>query len=434
MTTISAQLPAPWTRPRLVIPYWTILLLVLAGVLLGSIAYFSRLTAAALYVPCYLMLCWYRPELALGLMFAEVSFPYDVAENSPVKMALSEISLCLALPVFWFKSLSVGHRRIFNPIALPIGAYFLICMISTLVNWNGKDALVSFFQMVIYLVIAVKFFSSYVPYQRQMYAAFYGLIASCTAVSLIMVATRNDYVLGIHKNASGGVVAFAVIVLAEFWLSAAARGRRRKWLTILLAVNIAGLVMSTCRGGWLGALAGLGVLLIFRRQYGLFAKALLVMIPAIAACWMILPRESKDYALDVGASSHNVRTRLDSIQFAKTRFMADPALGSGIGLRKEYDATNVIMSTLAETGVPGLGAFLAIHAALLWTIARTMRSFLRTDTAFSLLALGAALLVCRFTHGCVDHYWARSQAPVWGAAGMAIGIHSAHRYRAKGFV
>jgi hypothetical protein len=403
------------------------LALLAAAAVIGTVALFSQLAAAILYIPFFLAFCWYRPMAAIALMMGEVAFPYEVSGSGVVHTAPAEISLCLAFPVFWMKSMLARHPRISNPLVPAVWAYFVVCMISSLVHWTGRDAIVSVGQMALYLLLAVKFFSSFVRDRRQIFAGMYGLIAATTFVGLLLLILREDYVLGIHKNATGTFLSYTVLMLSELWLLAASSGRSRKWLNILLVINLAALVMSTSRGAWMGALVGLAILMLARRQYALFGRALLIMIPAIAICWLWVPQEQRDYVFDVSSSAHNVKTRVKTIDFYEQQFTQSPVIGSGVGLRKEEDSTNIIMSTLAETGVLGLIAFLSIHVVLVWTIMRTLKRVPRTHPDFTILILGLALPLCLFTHGLVDHYWSRTQLPVWGMAGAAIGVASLSR-------
>lgn len=391
---------------------------------LGVIAYFSPQVAAVLYCPLYMALAWVNPAAALFIMFAEVCFPFDVGGATNIAhTAPAEISLVLAGLIFWLRSLGRSSpRRISNPIFFPILFYFGICFASTFTNWTGRDAVVSFLQMALYLVFCVKVFSSWVPERRQMYAAFYGLMAGCTFISLFLLITRSNDVLGIHKNATGTFLSYLVIILVEMAVSKSIMARRPKLLSLILAFNLAGLVMSTSRGAWMGTLVGLSLLLACRRQFKLFGKVLLVMIPAIAVCWLLVPQNQREYALNVSTNNRDVSARYATIDFYASRFHQSPIIGMGMGLRKEADSTNIVMSTLAETGAMGLAAFLLIHLVFLVTTFNAMRKTPRSHPDFTFLVLGSALILCLFTHGLVDHYWSRTQIPVWAMVGAAIAV------------
>jgi O-antigen ligase len=430
---VTATAPyAPRSTPqpnlRAPFPYATVFLLLGAAVVLGTVAFFSVPAAAVLYVPFYLVFCWYRPNAALALMWGEVAFPFNVSGTGLANTAPAEISLCLAFPVFWLRTL-IEHRRrpVSNPMLPAVWVYFAICLISTLVQWKDRDAMVSIGQMALYLLVAVKFFSCFLTDRRQIFTAMYGLIAATTFVAVVVVVLRREYVFGVHKNATGTFLSYTVLMLTELWLVAASTGRSRKWLNVLLAVNVAGLVMCTSRGAWLGAAAGLTVLFISRRQYGLFLRSLLIVVPAVAIVWYIMPREQRLYALNFSNDARNIDSRVATIAYFKQQFESSPVIGVGVGLRKEHDSTNIVMSTLAETGVLGLIAFLGIQITFFWVAFRAMRGVPRDHSDFSILVLSVALVLCLFSHGLVDHYWSRTQLPVWGLAGAAIAIANSRR-------
>jgi O-antigen ligase len=430
MTTLAANpvrpMPPPRTAIRTPFPYTTIFLLVLAAIFFGIVAYFNQIAAAVLYAPFYLILCWFQPQIAVWLMFLWVAFPFNISGGETVHTAPAEISLCLAFPVFWLKSLISRRPPVSNPILIPVAIYFFICVASTFVHWSGRDAIISILQMVLYLVLTVKMFASFVD-RRQIMYGIWGLIVACTCVSLYLVLTRSDDVLGVHKNATGTFLSYVVIIMAELYLAAVYGSRGKKWIGALLFINTAGLVMSTSRGAWLGAMAGLGILLLARRQFRLFGRGLILMIPAIAIVWAIMPAEQREYALDFSTSARNVGARVDTIQFFKDQFLQSPLLGMGVGLRKEADSTNIVMSTLAETGVLGLISFMLIQIVFFWTIFTSMKWASRAHPDFSFLALGPALVACLFVHGLADHYWSRTQLPVWAMAGAALAVRAAQR-------
>jgi hypothetical protein len=106
---------------------------------------------------------------------------------------------------------------------------------------------------------------------------------------------------------------------------------------------------------------------------------------------------------------------------AQKNFLENPMLGAGVGLRKNYDATNVVWSTLAETGVLGLLAFAWIHVVFFRLCWRSRRLLHPSDPRFSLLSLGCALMTCKILHGMVDQYWGRGSITLaWGAVGMTL--------------
>jgi O-antigen ligase len=196
------------------------------------------------------------------------------------------------------------------------------------------------------------------------------------------------------------------------------RGRRRTWLLMVLVFLAVGLLMSLSRGGWAGAICGMAFLFVLYGRWRVLLNLATVIVPVIAIGWILLPESSKEYATDLSGG-----TRLASWQDAMAWFMSSPILGVGVGLRKKYDATNIIASTLAETGVTGLLAFAAIHVVFYRMIWKARRRLPVSGGGVMLLGLGGALVLCQFVHGCVDHYWSRALLIIWSSAGMATFAH-----------
>jgi O-antigen ligase len=191
-------------------------------------------------------------------------------------------------------------------------------------------------------------------------------------------------------------------------------------LTWSLAILVAGLFFTLSRGGWIGAVAGIGLILAMRRQFKLLVKATFVMVPLIAICWQLLPEQSRQYSTGVTADNYNIKMRYNSVAFADACFETDPFLGVGVGLRKEYDATNLFWLTLAETGVPGMLTFFGLQVVFLRMVWKTQKQLSRREPLYSAVAIGGALVFGGLIHGMVDHYWSRGAISIaWAGAGMA---------------
>jgi O-antigen ligase len=352
-------------------------------------------------------------------MFAAAPCVYDLG-GGPVKMALADISLMLAFPVLLARRILSPGPLASNPLRWPTWAYFAVSLTSILVNQAFASSIVSMLQMVVYLVIAIFVFSNCTRGMPEIEPAFLGFIFTNAALSLTAIVLRSDYILGLHKNSLGAEVGYGLIICTDLWIARWLTRRSRRWLTAALLLLSAGLVMSLSRGSWLGTAAGILVIFAIRRRHRLLLKSLAIMVPAVCLCWFSLPAQSREYAADITASSPNVQARLQSIDYAREQFLSRPLLGVGVGLRKTYDATNVIMSTLAESGVLGLMAFLSIFVAFAYMVFRARRTLKEDDPTFSLLSIGAALATCSFVHGCVDHYWSRGLFPVWACMGLAV--------------
>ena len=163
-----------------------------------------------------------------------------------------------------------------------------------------------------------------------------------------------------------------------------------------------------------------------RRQFALLLRCLLILLPIVLAGWNLVPKEEKEYATGFGQERWNIKARYESLDIAKSYYEKSPIYGVGVGLRKEYDATNLLWLTLAETGILGLIALGGIHLAIFKMVWETQKRIPPTDESFSFLALGGALATEKLMHGMVDHYWSRGAIMIaWAGVGMALGVYYA---------
>ena len=238
-------------------------------------------------------------------------------------------------------------------------------------------------------------------------------------LAVAVLVTHSGYVLNLHKNGVGGSLSCAVIVATELWL-AAPTSRRRMIMGWVLATLVAGLFFTLSRGGWVGAGVGIILILAMRREFRTLVKVLVAFVPLICICWFLLPEKSKDYTTGLSAKNENIQMRYNSVEFARENFDQNPYLGVGVGLRKEYDATNLFWLMLAETGVPGAATFVLLQFAVVRMVWKTQKRLSRNDPLYSAVAIGGALMLGRFIHGMVDHYWSRGAITIaWAGAGMA---------------
>ena len=236
-------------------------------------------------------------------------------------------------------------------------------------------------------------------------------------------ATRSSYFLGLSKNGVGASLACTLVVALECWINAPAR-RRWKYIPVLLLVSSA-LMLVLSRGAWIAALAGVCFMLAWRSQYLRLAKLGCALVPVVVLVWLSLPEESREYVVGFDQSRYNIYARTLNADFAREQWRSSPFIGVGAGLRKEYDATNVLWLTLAETGPAGLLSFLLVHLGLLrgvWIRRKVMPLY---GTPASALVLSGALVLGKLLHGLVDHYWSRGAIMVaWASVGMALSVES----------
>ena len=404
-----------------------LLFVIFAAILVYVSLTFPLAAIVAIYVPTFWWLAWKRPHFALLLIFAACPFQTDVSGGGFAKYSVAEVNMVLTIPVFILQMIVRKRLPVIGPIALPVLLYFAVCGYSSWMHWLGQDATLSLAQMFLYFVVVVAVFASFVPRLEDLRKALWALVIVGVFLSIAGMATHYTF-LGLNKNGLGASLSVALLVTVDLWLSEP-KPRSKQWLLGALAVISIGLLISLSRGSWMGFLVGVIAIFVLRRQWKGLGRLVLVLIPLVALGWLFVPADSQNYATSFGKDSYNIEARYKSVDLAQTIFNQHPVYGYGVGLRKEYDATNVVWMALAETGVLGLAAFLLIHTAFLSMILRTQRRLPALHPHFSLLTVGAALILDQLSHGMVDHYWSRGAImAAWAAAGMAVGVYYRHRY------
>ncbi|MDP9173950.1 MAG: O-antigen ligase family protein [Planctomycetota bacterium] len=393
----------------------------------GLVATYVGLTqpiigAGIAYVFGFLILAWYRPEIALMLCFAIAPLQNDLSGDrdteSHGKFSISEVNIMLTSLVFAAKCVQARRWPSMGALAIPMFLHFAVCTFSSIQHWRANTN-VSMIQMVLYMVITLMLFKSMAKVGEDFHLALHGL-AIVGVLLAIASLSQTASTIGLSKNGIGASIASSVVVGAELW--SRSKSRRGRWLLgVAVLIMSAGLLQTLSRGAWLSTLTAIVTICLIRRDYRLLLRLLLLMGPLLAICWLALPDKSKEYATGFTSDHENIRARYVSMGYALDKFSQNPAYGLGVGLRKEYDATNIVFATLAETGVLGLATFLLIHVVLFVVMFRTQAQLSPSDPVYSLPALGAGLLFGKLINGMVDHYWSRGALTMaWAAAGMSL--------------
>ena len=365
----------------------TIILVVCVYAVLTTAAGISNplYAVAAVYIPSYLYLAWKWPQTAVMLIFAAAPMANEVSGGTGPKISVAEINFILALPVFYLHLLARRKIPVVGPLLWPALLYLTICLYATQTSIGDRAALLSLGQMLFYMTLLVTLFASFVEQPQQLIAALYGLVFVGAVLGAVALAMHTEYILGLHKNSLGGSLACALIVAVELWM--AAEHSLCKWLLGgAMALIGGGLLMSLSRGGWLGAAAGLSMIFLLRRDFRLLLRTGLLLTPIIVVLWLSLPHASQEYITNFEAKGkNNIQIRLNDYAMAWRCFESSPIIGIGVQLRKQSDATNVVLFTLAETGVLGLGAFGLLYGSILpRSMAHAINSSARRSPLFTL--------------------------------------------------
>lgn len=400
---------------KLLLFVWFAVLVAFALVQAGS-----GVAAGAWYLFLSVAVVLIKPGLGLALILAGVPLTYNVSPGGG-NLSIAEV----ALLVTGIRAVTTGRAKIMAVI-LPIAAYLFICMLSSALVFRGHSAIMSWLQMVIYLVLTVVTFSVYGRDTKAVIVALTAMVGTSAVLGMLLVMDGGGYVFGIHKNSIGATTAASLVVAVEMWFRTATaenKGKRRVWMLAIAILSFA-LLFSLSRGAWGSAVIGVLILIALRGRWGLLLRLVIALIPLMTLGVLMLPEGSTDYiAGSINTESHSYGTRANNAAIAWSFFTQNPLLGMGLGLRKQYDATNIVLFTLAETGLVGLGAFLMIHFKALRIGFRARRQIDLRSPMFSVVALSMALLFGRLAHGLVDHYWSRGAVTVaWAMVGAMLAV------------
>ena len=371
-----------------------------------------------------------RPSLGLAMILGGIPIVYNVSPIG-VNMSIAEV----ALVVVGTRALITGRAKVM-PVILPILLYLFICMLSSAMEYRGKAAITSWLQMFNYFIVTMVAFSVYGRNTKAIVLAMTALVGtSCFMGISLMAQGGGGYVYAIHKNSVGATTATSLVIAVEMWFRATMandRKRKRIWM-LLMVVLAASLFFSLSRGAWGAAVIGVLILTAMRQRWQLLIRLCAVLIPLALIGYFLLPEDMQSYvSSSTDTESHSFEMRRENAAVAWEHINRNPLFGTGLGLRKQQDATNIILFTAAETGIIGLLAFLLIHVVTATTVLKFRPRIDLRDPAFSVLGLSVALLFGRLAHGMVDHYWSRGAVTaVWCMVGAMLGVAAASKTAAQ---
>jgi O-antigen ligase len=233
-----------------------------------------------------------------------------------------------------------------------------------------------------------------------------------TVAAIVTHTYLHVYGLGIHKNWYGFVLPFGIMVLAAL----AFEQRRRvtgRWLVPLLPM-VTGLAVSGSRGGWIGTLVGLTVIVIFHRPA--FAwPAITAGVLAVGLVFVAAPQLTTD-KIDTSTADTSagmrMRTWAEGVRAVKEAPLFGEGAGNFVAVVKDrgsqVDPNNLTLLTWAETGIFGLAFLGWLFVAAARTAARNARTL--TGTAALANTAGAAIFVSSVAHAQFDMFWTRGVA------------------------
>ncbi len=213
-------------------------------------------------------------------------------------------------------------------------------------------------------------FASLARTEEDFRLALHGNLAVCLFLAVSTLALRTPFIFGLHKNGVGATLATGFVIACELWMSETSRARRRAYLLTLIVLAHRA-VLRPCRAdhGWRRGPAFSSCFSCAGSSHGCCASvgARRLCSPSAGCC----SRMSQGLRNRLRSGTLEYPTAVRQRRLALEKFHENPLLGVGVGLRKEYDATNFALLTLAETGVLGLLTIGLVHLRLrIWSGAR----------------------------------------------------------------
>lgn len=374
------------------------------------------LLSGVLYAPVFWFLSLRYSALPLVMIFGLAPFQQDMSQSGGLHFSLAEIHLLLSVPLILRRRAIHGMGWMGGAALTALGCFVVL----TLPQWRETSA-ISLLQMGVYWAGAVWVCRNLPLKEADVRWAWRVLVGSSAFLAICVCVLGSPYFFGLHKNGVGASIAIGLIVGVELWSSS-----KRPWAYVpILLLMVSGLVLGLSRGAWLAAACGICVWMFLRSRMDLLLRMCAIALPLICAVWIGLSQDSKGYVTGIDEGRENIRARLESVDYALEQWSRSPWLGVGVGLRKEYDATNVVLLTLAESGLLGVGCFLGLHGWILLRTWRCTRSFPIGSTGAAAAALAGALVFAKLAHGMVDHYWSRGALMLaWGGVGLALRVRA----------
>lgn len=400
-------------------------------------------------------------DITLGLDIHLGHDPKVIADPNGVAFSLTTISLVVLYAIWCAEAVLFrkGKPRFFRQVSLPA-----LCLIGTglLSILNSSNAEFSFFEIArLGEVFLVYFYiANHVRGEEDVRLILKVLLLGLfveAAIILLQYSSGTQFdlllkhieILGSggrslraagtfgEPNCAAGYLTPLLIICLSLLLSRTDIVRKSLiWLPF--GLGVVALVVTLSRGGWLGFLVGVCILMVLNVRYRWLSVpphallAAIVMAAVLAGLFgpAILTRLTSHY--------DSALARIPLIQLSLNMIRAHPVIGIGINnfglVMRTYLTADIVgawlyiphtryMTVWAETGILGLLAFL-------WFLMSVFREGFRCLRAsrpfFSPLALGIVAALSGYaTHMLFDVFEARTLVLLlWTLAGLAVGMAS----------
>ena len=260
-----------------------------------------------------------------------------------------------------------------------------------------------------------------------------GLIAYCLSVSVLSGFSLYAFLahgidasmqtLDINKNGQGSIFGAGVVIAFAALMTRFFRQKNKIALTAFcLSASAVGLLLCLSRGGWVGTLIGVIIVMVCTKRTWPAVAAAVIFVPVIAAVWSNLPEDRKEYATDVSPDAYVLKTRFNSMEQVLDIFRSNPIFGVGVGLERVVEPHNIVVITLGEMGIVGLCAFCIMVGAGIVAVIGAMRRAPPDSREHAVMIAGLAVFAVYHIQTLIDVYWRRGVGALsWAGVGAAVG-------------
>jgi O-antigen ligase len=359
-----------------------------------------------------------RPA-ATALLLPLCLLPYAVGASGLLLGPSDALLLLLggALLLDW--AIGAEPGPLLGPLAVPAAAFVAWTAMSAAWAADPLAVVVEAGQRAAFVLVGMAVVRALPGDGRAVRRALVGLVGGCAVLGAATVVSGvlagqwlHVHALGMHKNWLGFVLSFGLVVLVAVGFD---HRRPPVGLRVAAGLPIAlGLGLSGSRGGWIGALAGITVIVVLQRPT--FAwPALSAAVIATVLVLVAAPGVATE-GIDVSTPDTSAGVRLRTWSSGVEAIQERPLLGHGAGNFRavvkdrgsQVDPNNVVLLTWAETGAAGV-AFLAWFVSAVFRLAAANSRAARGTPVLANTA-GAAIVAAALAHAQFDMFWTRGVA------------------------
>ena len=173
-----------------------------------------------------------------------------------------------------------------------------------------------------------------------------------------------------------GLLMLALVLLISYGLTEGIR--KHKWIIPAAFCIVLALLLSQTRNAWMGAIAGVTILVLMQRP-----RAFIVLLAAVLACYFLSPATRQRVKSGMDPNDPNTKNRIELFQTSLRLIRDNPYFGVGPknvkheALKYRGDNNhypdwmyqhmhNNLLQIAAETGIPGLLIWLWFMVRLAW--------------------------------------------------------------------